>query len=218
MTGDEALVYVEHHLQLVPLASGELRPELTWGNLTCPYTDHSWYWMNDPASGGPPQLWRYPLVLLADLERHEFVSRANDRFTEALTSGTDSRTLFDLANTVNSEAWRRYMDGLRVGSVSPEAAIVFLEVDPWYSGSGFEKQRVMRFVTRCGLSEEDCERLRQVIVTVTGKGPRADFATTALLAKRIWSAGLERDLTALAEADPTTSDAVHRLFRKRYTL
>ncbi len=119
--------------------------------------------------------------------------------------------------TFHSRLWDEYLAELQGGAASPEAAIVFLEVDPWCSTSGYTKQKVMRYVSRYDHSVVDRRRLQLVVIDVLRKGPRREFPMTALLAKRLWDAKFEKELTELADSDPGVQKGVGLLFKKRYT-
>ncbi len=158
---------------------------------------------------------RYPYASPEDLASHGFWERASAEWRRVHGSGGGYE--FEAFNRMYSQQWRSYLRSLQAGEGSPEAAIVFLEVDPWCPNSGYEKQKVMRFVSRAGLSSSDRERLANVVVAVVKKGRRQEFTELSLLAKRIWTDELAQRLRDVASAPATASRAVEMLFRKRFT-
>ena len=148
------------------------------------------------------------------LEDHAFVQRASEGWS---TGDPDPYRSFLALYTFHSRLWDQYLVELRDGTASPEAAIVFLEVDPWCTTSGYMKQKLMRYVSRYDLSVADRRRLQLVVIDVLCKGPRREFPVTALLAKRIWDTKFEEELTDLASSDPGVIKGVDLLLRKRYT-
>ncbi len=209
--------YVDEHLTPLPLFPGAALSSSSgpWGNFECPTTGHEFYYVAG-RDDQPSLLWRYPMVTARQLEDPAFVARAADDWAAALASPDPYRT-FLAHHTMYSRAWERYLVELRLGACSPEAAIVFLEVDPWCLWSGYVKQKVMRYVSRIDHCRADRRRLQEVVVAVTQKGPRREFCETALLAKRVWDREFGHELRQLAETVPETRAAVDRLFKKRFT-
>ncbi len=156
------------------------------------------------------------MVTVRQLEDPAILARAADDWASALANPDPYRS-FVAHHTMYSRTWERYLVDLRLRACSPEAAIAFLEVDPWCLWSGYVKQKVMRYVSRFNHSPADRRRLQEVVVAVTQKGPRREFSETALLAKRVWDPEFGHELRQLAESVPETRAAVDRLFKKRFT-
>ncbi|MCB0993721.1 MAG: hypothetical protein KDB21_01425 [Acidimicrobiales bacterium] len=164
----------------------------------------------------PDSLYRYPHVEDHQLGDVTFWHAADEQ-CRAIAEGQDSYLRFEAHHRRHSRAWAEYLHQLKVGEADPEFAIVFLEADLWSNGSGYEKQRVMRYVRRATLTPEQRGRLQDVVLAVTAIGPRREFAETRLVAKRIWDGDLERRLDDLAASNPSTRCAVDQLRAKRYT-
>lgn len=82
-----------------------------------------------------------------------------------------------------------------------EPAVVFLEADPWCFRSGYLKERLMRYLSRMSLPEAAQERLRDVITTAVGRGPRRELPMTRRLARAVASQQLVNNLGAMLEND-----------------
>lgn len=73
----------------------------------------------------------------------------------------------------------------RVRSGEREAikdAILYLEVDPWYDGSGYLKERLISGLKHAPLNEHDKERIRVVILSVAHGRYRREFRDYCRLA------------------------------------
>ena len=113
------------------------------------------------------------------------------------------------------EAWRRavpqlraamqamYPDPLwaevktRLGGGDPtarEAALVFLEVDPWCFRSGYEKADLMKGLAKLELDNGDKGRVRRVVLHVIQQPHRREFPRLVGLAASVWDPKLETDL------------------------
>ena len=99
---------------------------------------------------------------------HEAVNRAfrehvrerePDRYA-ALLADFRAKTAAALPSTDGA-----FMPGLAGGHVRfVEAAIAFLEADPWFFRSGYEKQNIIRHLKRAQLSAAQRERLARVVL------------------------------------------------------
>ena len=187
-----------------------------WSDHRCPRTGARWY-VHRPITA-PDELegWRYPDVRERDLRTPVFIARAAATWQTVYRNGS-RRERFDAQETLYSRTFLDYVTRLQHGDADPEAAIVFLEIDPWVPWSGYHKQRLLRFVSRVTLTDSHRARLHDVVVETTRKGPRREFRETTLLAKRIWTADFEARLHALAAADERLAAPVEQLIRKRYT-
>jgi hypothetical protein len=79
-----------------------------------------------------------------------------------------------------------------------EAAIVFLEADPYFFRSGYVKADLVRAVSKFPLSPKQQMRLQQVIIDRI-KGPtRREFRRYCNLAPHVTTPAFEREVAALA--------------------
>jgi hypothetical protein len=75
-----------------------------------------------------------------------------------------------------------------------ETAIAFLEADPWFFRSGYEKQNIIRHVKRAQLSLTQRLRLARVVLAVIDKGDRVEFRHYGRLACGVWSDFLDEEV------------------------
>jgi hypothetical protein len=98
--------------------------------------------------------------------------------------------------------WGEVKAGLRSGDrTAREAALVFLEVDPWCFRSGYEKADLMKGVAHLELSTGDQERVRRVVLHVIRQPRRREFPRLAGLAASVWSPQLDADIDHLERGD-----------------
>jgi hypothetical protein len=85
-----------------------------------------------------------------------------------------------------------------------ETAIVFLEADPWFFRSGYEKQKIIQHLKRSPLTEAQRMRLARVVLAVidghAGGVPegrdRIEFRHYGRLACGVWSDFLDEEVAA----------------------
>ncbi len=77
---------------------------------------------------------------------------------------------------------------------SIETAIEFLEADPWFNGSGYVKEDLIRFVKRLPLDPEQSARLRQVVLNVVDGRDRREFRHYCRLALWVFDSDLLQEL------------------------
>jgi hypothetical protein len=82
-------------------------------------------------------------------------------------------------------------------STAREAALVFLEVDPWCFRSGYEKADLMKGLAHLELSTGDQERVRRVVLHVIQQPHRRELPRLVGLAASVWGPRLETDLDHL---------------------
>ena len=84
-----------------------------------------------------------------------------------------------------------------------ENAIVFLEVNPRFFRSGYDKAQWLRRLKRAELSAAHAKRLREILLTVVLGGGGVEFRQYCQLAPRVASKGLVSALARLAKgSDP----------------
>ena len=90
---------------------------------------------------------------------------------------------------------RAFMPGLANGHVRfVETAITFLEADPWFFRSGYEKQNIIRHLKRARLTEAQRMRLARVVLAVIEGRDRIEFRHFGRLACGIWSDFLDEEV------------------------
>ena len=84
-----------------------------------------------------------------------------------------------------------------------EAAIAFLEADPWFFRSGYEKQNLIRDLKRARLNNAQRERLGRVVLAAIDDRDRAEFRHYCRLACGVWSDVLDEEVAKRMESpDP----------------
>ena len=90
---------------------------------------------------------------------------------------------------------RAFMPGLAKGHVRfVETAIAFLEADPWFFRSGYEKQKIIQHLKRSRLTESQRSRLARVVLAVIDSRDRIEFRHFGRLACGIWSDFLDEEV------------------------
>jgi hypothetical protein len=77
-----------------------------------------------------------------------------------------------------------------------ETAIAFLEADPWFFRSGYEKQKIIQHLKRSRLTERQRTRLARVVLAVIDGRDRVEFRHYGRLACGIWSDFLDEEVAA----------------------
>lgn len=81
-----------------------------------------------------------------------------------------------------------FRQSVRAGdAIAMEEAILFLEVDPWFFGSGYLKERLIRWLKAAPLGERECVRLRNVVWNVARGRNRREFRNFCWLGARVSS-------------------------------
>ncbi len=92
-------------------------------------------------------------------------------------------------------------EALKAGDPSGlEAAIGFLEADPWFFRSGYLKAELIKLSTRLPLTQKQAERLRAVVLDIVDRRDGQEFRSYCRLARKVDSAELRAAL-ALRLAD-----------------
>jgi hypothetical protein len=105
------------------------------------------------------------------------------------------------------------LKGLTEGdSTAIESAVTWLEADPFALHTGYLKQKIMGRLCRAEMSSMQQERLRNVLLRVTSRGPRHEFRDACKLARHVDSTEFRRSLLDLsARPEPHISYAAARM-------
>ncbi len=104
---------------------------------------------------------------------------------------------------------RDFMAGLAAGHARfVERAILFLEADPWFFRSGYEKQRLIRHLKRTPLNPMQRQRLGRVVLAaidgdaggVRANRDRLEFRHYGRLACAVWSDLLDEEVANRIES------------------
>jgi hypothetical protein len=88
-----------------------------------------------------------------------------------------------------------FMAGLAKGYARfVEAAIAFLEADPWFFRSGYEKQNLIRHLKRSQPTQAQRERLGRVVLAAIDGRDRVEFRHYCRLACGVWSDMLDEEV------------------------
>jgi hypothetical protein len=96
---------------------------------------------------------------------------------------------------------REFLPGLAAGQLRYiGAAIAFLEADPWFFRSGYEKQVLIRHLKRARLDNAQRERLGRVVLTAIDGRDRVEFRHYCRLACGVWSDMLDEEVAKRMES------------------
>jgi hypothetical protein len=94
----------------------------------------------------------------------------------------------------------REFELLRAGDVTAiEMAIQFLEADPWFFRSGYYKADILKLLRKHPLSDEQCARLRKVILERVRDRPVRELRAYARFAPKVTTPPFEAEITNIAE-------------------
>jgi hypothetical protein len=138
------------------------------------------------------------------------LSGLNRRFNEAFKqrSGDYGAALYAFRNGYDQLAFpgglaKRIRELAHHDVEAVEDAICFLEVDPWFFRSGYIKERILRYLKRCRLTENQCERIMHCLLRSVEGGSRRVFFSYARIAGFHANAGIaEAVQIRLGSADP----------------
>jgi hypothetical protein len=84
---------------------------------------------------------------------------------------------------------------IRAGdTVRRQEALLFLEADPWFFRSGYMKEKFLRALKRCALSDTEKERLVRILLAVVDSRDRREFREYCRLASHVTSHDLRQGL------------------------
>lgn len=80
-----------------------------------------------------------------------------------------------------------------------EMAVQFLESDPWYFRSGYHKAEILKLLKRLPLTDEQCARLRKLILDRVRGRPVREVRAYGRLAPRVTDPQFEAEMRNIAE-------------------
>lgn len=115
-----------------------------------------------------------------------------------------------IQETYGSPLWRRLKAELRSGDpTAREAALVYLEADPWCFRSGYEKAELMKGLSDLNLSDRERARIRRLVLDLVQLRRRREFPQLARLAWSVWNTELDDRLEEVARAaQPWVGDQI----------
>lgn len=107
--------------------------------------------------------------------------------------------------------WQDHVDQIRKKTVvrSPQTVkfmITFLEVDPWFWGSGYMKEKLIRRLKQAPLKEPQKARLRTVAFDAVLRRPHREFKHYCKLARALQTPDFVGNIERLATESNTGSD------------
>jgi len=80
-----------------------------------------------------------------------------------------------------------------------ELAVQYLEANPWYFRSGYHKAEILKLLNRHPLTQEQCTRLRKVILDRVRGKPVREMRAYCRLAARVTNEQFEAELLVIKE-------------------
>jgi hypothetical protein len=80
-----------------------------------------------------------------------------------------------------------------------ELAVRYLEANPWYFRSGYHKAVILKFLKRHPLTQEQCARIREVILERVRGKPVREMRAYGRIAPRVTNEQFEAELLAINE-------------------
>jgi len=94
----------------------------------------------------------------------------------------------------------REFELLRAGDPTAiEMAVRFLEADPWYFRSGYHKADFLRLLRKQALSDDQCARLRDVILKRVRGRPVREVRAYCRFAPKVANAAFESEVVSIAQ-------------------
>jgi hypothetical protein len=123
-----------------------------------------------------------------------WVSRDDPKYEAFVSAVEDLRRALEAAYPPGFWQVHEALKKGRAKRRSIETAIEFLEADPWFNGSGYVKEDLIRFVKRLPLDPEQSARLRQVVLNVVDGRDRREFRHYCRLALWIFDSEFLQEL------------------------
>jgi hypothetical protein len=123
--------------------------------------------------------------------------RAGPKWERVVAVEEERRRLAEAAYPADRNELLSRLDAADPDAV--EAAVTWLEVDPFTWRTGYFKQKLICRLCGAPLSPEQLERLRYLVLRLTTRGPRQEFRDTVRLARRLDSPEFRIRLRVLAE-------------------
>ncbi|HIN63598.1 MAG TPA: tetratricopeptide repeat protein, partial [Candidatus Obscuribacterales bacterium] len=119
-------------------------------------------------------------------DAYKLFQRINGRFEEEIV-WKQAAALFHrtLDEAYPDQFWESFESLQRGESLHLDAAITFLEIDPWFFRSGYIKADLLRIICRLTLSATDAQRLRSVVLAAIDFRDRREFRWFCKLARRV---------------------------------
>lgn len=130
--------------------------------------------------------------------------RERDSSPEAFDAWREAAAAFHRTGDRLYAGHDEMLAGLRSGQRSAtDAAIEFLEVDPFAFRTGYAKERILTLLKRVQLDERQSDRLRAVVLWAIDHCGRREFRRYAHLAPHVADAGFRASVQSrLASSDP----------------
>lgn len=121
---------------------------------------------------------------------------------KARTSST-AKFHYDLVSRAAYPAgFPELVDRLQAGELEAVApAVAWLDSDPFCRFSGYEKERIMRYLARSKLSTKQAATIRALLLRVIQRGGRPEFRMACRLARRVEDREFRDALRSFAELD-----------------
>jgi hypothetical protein len=94
------------------------------------------------------------------------------------------------------------IERLRMGDQNAlESTIRFLEADPWYLGSGYEKEKILRYLRRLDVSGFESRIRAAIIRAIADEHDRRELREYARAARHFMTPPLRQELERLADSE-----------------
>jgi hypothetical protein len=74
----------------------------------------------------------------------------------------------------------------RTSGVWRDTALLFLEVDPWFLGSGFRKEKLCHVLKQASLTPRESRRVQEILLYAVTTRFRREFRSYSRLACQVW--------------------------------
>ena len=135
----------------------------------------------------------------------EIVREANQSYADpkAKTVIESARRLYDAAREAAYPAgfWASYERLYTGDAAGLEAAVTFLEADPWFHGSGYVKVKLTRHIKPPMLTPSSVTRLQSVVLEMVERRNGQEFRAYCKLARKVDGPELREGLTRRLDND-----------------